>query len=528
MKRILAMLLILTLCMTMVPGCGREIDNSGYAPTGDALLMEGEEAVSVIDDTEQQELTLAYCPDRSMNPLIGYNHNNRLVMSLIYQGLFATDNRGNSFPILCKSYQVTPDNRTWSFEIEPLATFSDGSRVTLNDVAASYDYAKNSSSYYKGRFTFVQNIAVEDNLLVFYLTTPYENLPKLLDIPIVKAEDVEAEFPRGSGPYSFQMGLSGAYLAKNQDWWCGIEIAATDPSITLKEASTDAEIRDLFEFEDVSVVCTNPLSGSYADFRCDFELWDCDSGMFLYLGCNVLYSPYFEDGYLRKVLTYAIDRQHIMDQYYHGHAQIATLAVSPSSPYYSKSLAAKYEYDDLKFINAISSWQVPKFKDEPDRVLRILVNCDDSARLRAARDLAETLTEFGIPAGTWEYGGSTSPTYETVLRSNNWDLYLGQTRLPPNGDLSEFFRGWGNLSWGGIPHEDILSLCKESLANSGNYYNLMQMLADDGRVVPILFGTYAVYAKRGLLPGLDPSRDNVFFYKLNKTMESIQIETKYN
>ena len=246
--------------------------------------------------------------------------------------------------------------------------------------------------------------------------------------------------------------------------------------------------------------------------------------MFLYLGCNVLYSDYFEDGVLRKVLTYAIDRDTIIDRYYHGHAQKATLCTPPSSVHYSESLASKYEFDSMKFIDAISSWTIPKDKDNPDRKLRLLVNCDDSARLRTARYIANALTEFGIPTGTLEYGATTKPTYETVLRANTFDIYLGQTRLGPNMDLSEFFRLWGNLSWGGIPNDNILSLCKESLANSGNYYNLMQLIADDGRIIPILFGTYAVYAERGLLPDLNPSRDNVFFYTLDKTMDSVIIK----
>ena len=273
---------------------------------------------------------------------------------------------------------------------------------------------------------------------------------------------------------------------------------------------------------------TNPLNDNYAEYRCDFELWDVNSGMFLYLGCNVLYSDYFDDGYLRTVLTYAIDREYIIDRYYHGHAMKATLAAPPNSPHYSQSLAAKYDYDSLKFIDAISSWQVPRDPENPDRKLRLLVNCDDSARLRTARDIAAQLTEYGIPCGTLEYGATTKPTYETVLRANTFDLYLGQTRLPPNMDLSEFFRLWGNLSWGGIPNDNILKMCKETLANSGNYYNLLEMLAQDGRIIPLLFGSYAVYAKRGLMPELNPARDNVFFYTRGTTMQSARIDTNAN
>ena len=43
-----------------------------------------------------------------------------------------------------------------------------------------------------------------------------------------------------------------------------------------------------------------------------------------------------------------------------------------------------------------------------------------------------------------------------------------------------------------------------------------------------MFGNYTVYAHRGLLPDLNPSRDNVFYYALEgKTMESAKVETVY-
>ena len=42
---------------------------------------------------------------------------------------------------------------------------------------------------------------------------------------------------------------------------------------------------------------------------------------------------------------------------------------------------------------------------------------------------------------------------------------------------------------------------------------------DNGLLCPILTGSYAVYATRGLLTDLTPSRDNVFYYSMGKTME---------
>ena len=41
-----------------------------------------------------------------------------------------------------------------------------------------------------------------------------------------------------------------------------------------------------------------------------------------------------------------------------------------------------------------------------------------------------------------------------------------------------------------------------------------------------MFGYYNVYAQRGLLPDLNPSRDNVFYYSIGKTMDGVRIEAQ--
>ena len=47
---------------------------------------------------------------------------------------------------------------------------------------------------------------------------------------------------------------------------------------------------------------------------------------------------------------------------------------------------------------------------------------------------------------------------------------------------------------------------------------------DDGRLCPILVRSYSVYATRGLLTGLTPSRDHVFYYSMERTMENALIK----
>lgn len=525
MKRIVALCLSFCLLCGCFAGCGKKKEEA-YVPTGDAILLEGQDPEDFIVEEESDPVTLAYNPEKSMNPLIGHSQNNRVLFSLMYQGLFAVSSTYEAVPILCSAFQVAPSNMIYTCYIEDKATFSDGSKVTAEDVIASYQHAM-KNDYYQGRFRYYLSevkLSSDGSGVTFMLNAPFENFLLLLDVPIVKAEDVEADHPRGSGPYTFQGSGVTASLARVHNWWADADIPVRARTISLVTAQTDSQVRDEFEFGDVSLVMANPMSDTYADFRCDYELWNVDSGVFLYIGCNVGWSKYFDDGYLRTKLTYAIDRETIKQRYYNDHAQVASLAISPSSAHYNQSLAGKYAFDPLKFIDAMSGWNIPRDPENPEKKMVLLVNSDDSARLRAARYIAACLTEYGLPTSTLECSGQN---YEAVLRANNWDIYLGQTRLPPNMDLSEFFRNWGELSPGGLVNDTILEMCKDTLENSGNTYDLLKLIADDGRIIPVLFGYHAVYAERGMFDNLNPARDNAFFYTLGKTMIGIQIDTVY-
>ena len=526
MKKILALLLAMLTVVSLFSGCAKKIDNSGYIPTGNAILMEGQDPEDIMPEEEDdQELVLAYYPNRSLNPIFGSDYTNRVLMSLMYQPLFAVDNKKNPTPILAGGYRVSANFRNWTVYLDTNATFSDGTPVRAEDVVATYQKAM-ENDYYKGRFFHVVDVILtEDGKgVVFQMDTPYENLPILLDVPIVKASEVEAELPLGTGPYIFTEVTSGAQLQRVTNWWCGkTEVPATDLAIDLTPVTTPAEVRDAFQFDgdnSVSVVCTNPMSDSFAEYSCDYELWEIESGYFMYLGCNILYSPFFEDGTLRTFLTYAIDRATLAKDVYGDMAYPVTLPCSPTEVYYSKSLASNYQYDSLKFISKMASYKLPK-KDGKDQSMRILVNSDDSARTRVARSIAATLTDLGLPTTTHECNGFT---FREAVRAQNFDVYLGMTRMSPTSDLTEYFRPWGELGWGGLAHETLYSMSLNALENSGNFYNLYKKLGEDGRIIPVMFGYYAVYAQRGLMPTLSPSRDNVFYYTLGKTMDGIELK----
>ena len=109
--------------------------------------------------------------------------------------------------------------------------------------------------------------------------------------------------------------------------------------------------------------------------------------------------------------------------------------------------------------------------------------------------------------------------YKYAIYTRDYDLYLGQTILSPNMDLTAFFHTYGELSYGGVNEVGAYALCLDALANHGNYYSLYKYVMDKGLLCPVLFRSYAVYSTRGMLTELEPARDNVFCYSAGKNME---------
>ena len=509
MKKIMSTILIFALLLPLLCAC--ESDSyEAYVPTGSGLTWDDESLTGNGDNqVTDQALTLTYYPEITMNPLLCTDFTNRALFGLLYQGLFAVDREYNVEPVLCKNYRMSADMKTYTFYIAD-ATFTDGSRLTIEDVAATILAAKDST-YYGGRFSQISEITIsEDGGLTIKAKLPMENMPLLLDIPIIKASQLQENHPLGTGPYYLDAGTQNPLLRRNNNWWCNATMVVTAPAITLKKATSIAGVRDDFEFNGLNLVCADPGSDNYADYRCDYELWDCESGIFLYLACN-MESPVFSNPTIRAALTYGIDRDALCANYYRGFARAAELPASPQAPFYSPTLAARYSYDPERFAQVIESTSGAK------QEIIFLVNKDDTLRLRAARAIATMLTEAGMKVTMAE---KNTKNYQNALKRKEYDLYLGQTKLSPNMDLSVFFSSKGSLNYGGIKDEALNILCSNALANHGNYYTLHKKVMDDGRLCPVLFRSYAVYATRGLVTGLTPSRDNVFYYSLGRTMEN--------
>lgn len=79
--------------------------------------------------------------DLTIDPALAYDQNSLSAISMIDTGLVSLNDHMQAQPQLAKSWEQSPDGRTWTFHLRPNLTFSDGTPLTAGDVAYSINRA---------------------------------------------------------------------------------------------------------------------------------------------------------------------------------------------------------------------------------------------------------------------------------------------------------------------------------------------------------------------------------------------------
>lgn len=499
MKRLTALCLGLLLLLS---ACASKPTES---TTVDTVEEPSDEVTQSTEDTQISEASdfgLSYLPEYGMNPYTCTATVNRALFSLLYESLFVVSNQFRAEPVLCETFKVADGGTAYTFTLVSGITFSDGTPLTVNDVTASIEAAR-TSPIYQGRLSHLSYyVANEDGSLTIVLNTAYENFSLMLDIPIVKASTVKSDTPIGTGPYR----KSGNMLVRNTHWWkTQLPTNLTD-TITLTSCTTPNAVRDNFEFGATDLVYCDPNSAASVGYRCDYEVWDAPTTVMHYLGFNCS-SGYFANETLRTAVTYAIDRDMIVNSVYGGYALASVLPCSPASDLYDAQLAAAYDYEPQKFTAAIQAANITTGENYVGYAGTLIVNAEDPTKVAAAEYIAEVLQTAGLNITV---SALESNAYRYALQTGSFDLYYGEVRLTANFDLSEFFSSYGSLQFGSISDAALSALCTESLANSGSYAELCAKVLEQAPICAVVFKSNAVYVTRGSLNSLSPAVDFIF------------------
>src|SRR3954447_12341365 len=140
------------------------------------------------------------------------------VLENVFDTLVEPDENLEMRPALAESWDVSPDQLTWTFHLRKGVTFHDGGPFTADDVVYSYRRIIDDKLVNSDKFSAVSDISAPDpSTVVIRVKQPTPNLLTNLGgfkgVAIVSRRNVEsgqiATHPIGTGPFSFEGAKSG-------------------------------------------------------------------------------------------------------------------------------------------------------------------------------------------------------------------------------------------------------------------------------------------------------------------------------
>lgn len=532
---------ILALCMTLtLAGCGQ----------GDGSQSgEGSEDPAVVDPDSGSEgenaVTLAYYSTEGLHPYTCDNAANQIITDLVYEPLFEINDAFEAEPCLALSCtskvtaasgpasedtgegdtgegdQSDGDEEGTSkpkrskiagktvctIELRQDVTFSDGTDMTAADVVYSLEQAAQSNSIYADRLADVESVrASGDSTVVITLNAANASFETLLDIPIISSGTGNDRFPVGTGPYQVKTKDGKAQkLTKNGSWWQGSRLPVQEVGLY---AAEDSDML-IFGFGSgaVSMVATDLTGTGSLTYTGEYDVVDYPTTSMIYVGCNTR-SGTCQSKSFRQVLNYAFDRETLATKMLSGHAEPATLPVSPRSKLYDEKLAEKYAWSEEKAKEALQDAAYY------GRTLKLIVNSESTFKTAFAAELEKELEAVGIDVKVEELAWKD---FSEALENRDFDLYLGEVKLTANFDLTELISEEGNLNYGGYSSEELEELLTKFLTaapekRSEAASKFYKAVAEDAPIIPLCFKNNSVLTHWGSEVEITPTQQNLFYH----------------
>lgn len=420
-----------------------------------ALIAAGCSAQSGADDGDTLTYALGDEPD-AFNPALVDEHLDP-VTEMVFRGLTAHDADNEVVPALAESWEISDDERSYTFSLREGVTWHDGEPFTADDVVFTIEAVRDGDLPTSNKYADVEDVRAEGgDTVVVELSEP---APALLDnlsngiLPehLLADKGIDdpgfGENPVGTGPFELDEWKHGEYatLSAFDDFYGGapgldgVTIAyvpdAAARLIRLRNGEVDAAYLEPSQADGFDVDGYRAERFPTADYR------------------GILFNmadDRFADPGPRTAMNYAVDRDAVIDSVLHGFGSPAHGPLDKSG---FDSDAAEYSFDpdrveeimedDGYELNGDGVWE----KDGEPYAFDLTTFAEDGVRASMIEVLATQLREQGFDA-------TADPQPRDAVK---WD------------ELDAFLIGWGT------PYDPDTSLfgpfhSSEALAEGGSNY----------------------------------------------------------
>ena len=387
-------------------------------------------------------------------PFLAGDSASSAVTSHIYTTLIKYDKDLNLAPELAKSWQVSDDGLTITFNLRQDITWQDGKPFTAEDVMATYKVitAPDTRTPYAEKYTIVQKAHAPDPF-TFKVTYDKPFAPALSSwtqlsiLPAHVLKDVDdihtaslVTDPVGTGAYKLHNWKRGQeiQLMENPDHFEG------RPYITLQRqriiTDQDAQFLALRKGE-IDSMGLKPIQyerlTSGEDFTRRYEKYRYMGRSYVYMGFN-LNHPLFKRRDVRQALSYATPRSTIIQGILMGHgvasfgpfmpntwAEHPDLAPYPHNPEKAKEILKEAGWADSNGNGILD-------KNGKEFSFTVVTNQGNDQRIKTAEILQQAFKQIGIEMNIRVQEWATF--LENTIHQRNFDAVILGWTLPVEPD----------------------------------------------------------------------------------------------
>lgn len=469
MKKLMSLLLAAALLTATLAGCGGESASAGTAETATSA------AESTADNTTASGLdTTSFLKIVEDNPdivdpqctteyyTVGMNIFDRLV-----EVQANDDGTSEIVPSLAKSWTISDDGLTYTFQLEEGVKYSNGADLTASDVLYSirrmlsyekalnddiYDIIEGAEAFQNGEAEEISGFEqISDYEFSITLTQPYAAFLACLTTPgasILDEETTEAAGDQfgldpavtiGTGPFIFESWEVNAemVLVANPDCWSG---APACDGIVMKIVPDESTQRMMFENGEIDLLDLDNAASQMEYFLNNEQYADqIVSGTRVginYIGLNEKVEA-LSNVLVRQALQRAVDRQAILDALYAGRGNVENGIFPHGLIGYNPDLPEiPYDVEEAKALMAEAGY-ADGFSMEL---------CYSSESSQTTKDLLEIVAaqwaQIGVQASVVEVD---SGSFTDQRAAGELDAYTGEWSADFNDPDNFIYTFFGNL-----------------------------------------------------------------------------------
>jgi peptide/nickel transport system substrate-binding protein len=422
----------------------------------------------------------------------------------IFEPLYITDATGKLQPWLASGHSVSADELTWTFNLRPGVTFSNGTPLTAKDVVFSINRERKNSAGPLGFLDYaIKSISAPDNgTVVFKLSTPWA--PFLSDISVFANAIIPANFggksekaffaaPIGTGPFtlaSFSQGQTLNLKANPKYWRTGRPYV---DEVTITYVTDDNQRILQLKGGQVDIIDSVPpaefasLKSASGVTATAYPAWEVDLLVF-----NEKVKQ-FQDPHVRRAIAQAIDRDALTKATTFGTATPGGSFLPPSLEFYASGTQV------LPFSVTAAKAELAKSAYPTGFDTKLLVSAGNTKYASIAQILQSNLKAIGINVSITSLDHAS---FETTFQKFDYEMFLDYAinDISDPDEMASFeldFKNGGSSSyWSSYNNPAVTKLIgKAETASSDSeraslYAQIQTAVAADAPFVPLDYQPY--------------------------------------